>query len=288
VPRSTVTAHSIYDFLRSNALEIGEPIQFDGRIHRFVVGGAKRGKRNGWYWFVERNGRIYGTAGNWKTQQTVSVGRGTVEYRDIKIARVADDEDRARKAEVRAADEWASLSPSGHSDYLNRKRVVPKGVRFGPDYIAVPMMKGGKLVGLQRIYNDGKKRFTPGCAKRGSVHMIEGSAVMAFVEGYATGASVHMATGATVVVTFDCGNLVEVAKDCAGLGLRTPPMVCGDNDFRTQGNPGVRHAREAARRLKGKVVVPPERLLNAGGTDWNDVHVEHGIRRVAEQIYEVI
>jgi putative DNA primase/helicase len=87
----------------------------------------------------------------------------------------------------------------------------------------------------------GGKVFVAGAAKKGAFHLIGVNSVAElaaapaaiFLEGYATAASVYEDLGCCLpmVVTFDAGNLVEVAK---ALSKRLPPtqpkIVCCDND----------------------------------------------------------
>jgi putative DNA primase/helicase len=87
----------------------------------------------------------------------------------------------------------------------------------------------------------GGKIFVAGARKKGAMHLIgaqnvealaRASAVL-FAEGYATAAKIYedMGRAIPIVVAFDAGNLVEVARD---LAKRLPDeqvkLVCGDND----------------------------------------------------------
>ena len=279
-----------------------EAIELDGKVHRFKVGG--QGNRNGWYWFIERGGSVYGTFGNWKTGQRQRLGEFDGAMRTAIRARVESDNEDALKAAITARDLWASLSCTGESEYLDIKGVPSFGLRFGRDKVWVPMLVGGQIVGLQGIDRWGVKLFTKGCAKKGASYRIEGNDVVALAEGYATGASVHMATGMSVLVCFDAGNMIEVAK-------ALPPgrqyVVCGDNDHNTVCqkhkalgverpvsplgkrpswclcNPGHSAALNAARILRGKCVIP-----HCNGTDFNDLHQEQGLEEVADQIFGVL
>ncbi len=65
-------------------------------------------------------------------------------------------------------------------------------------------------------------------------------------EGFATGASVHEATGDAVAVAFNAGNLKPVAKILRAKFPDAHITVCADNDTKTEGNPGLTKATEAA------------------------------------------
>ena len=95
------------------------------------------------------------------------------------------------------------------------------------------------LLTVQAIDENGSKLFASGAKKKGALHVIGVRRVrdlvlapaVLFCEGYATGASLHEATGLPVVVTFDSGNLVEVARQLVDLlPAEQPKIVCADND----------------------------------------------------------
>ncbi|MCX4150992.1 MULTISPECIES: DUF5710 domain-containing protein [Paraburkholderia] len=150
---------------------------------------------------------------------------------------------------------------SGHvHGYLEKKGVRAHGLRIadgGTDDMAgllnMPKFKPGNakwlvipgrdvydnLLTAQAIDPRGNKVFASGARKKGAFHVIGvrrarelalAPAVL-FCEGYATGASLHESTGLPVVVAFDSGNLVEVARQFAPvLPADQPKLVCGDND----------------------------------------------------------
>lgn len=211
-----------------------------------------------------------------------------------KIKAKAQQEVRVRQEKVdrcreRSAEIWQGLSESGRSEYLASKNVRAWGVRFARGRLAVPVCDvAGLLVGLQWIDERGGKKFLTGTQKSGSWHMIgepSPRAPLAVAEGYATAATIHQATGWPVAVAFDAGNLSPVA---AALYERYPNalfMVCADDDWKTEGNPGVSKATEAARRCRGRVAVPEfGGADHERGTDWNDLHVAQGVDVVKKQL----
>ena len=103
-------------------------------------------------------------------------------------------------------------------------------------------------------------------------------------EGFATAASIHEATGLPVVIAFNCGNLVSVAK---AIRAWLPPariVIAADDDHATEGNPGLTKAREAADLIGATVAVPIFLETEARGTDFNDLAVLRGPEPVAEAI----
>ena len=224
--------------------------------------------------------------------------------------RMADEKRRQREAEAaeysRRADKaardaltmWAEAADVGQSPYLVRKGVHGHGVRYLVDgTLLVPMRDAaGALQNVQRIAParpaDGgpEKRFLPGGRKSGLWHligMVEGAAALLLAEGYATAASIHEATGRPVVVAFDAGNLVHVAKALRELLPTMPLLICGDDDkateARTGKNPGRDKAISAARAANSDSapagVVFPDGLPDHG-SDFNDLAQHAGAEAV--------
>lgn len=79
---------------------------------------------------------------------------------------------------------------------------------------------------------------------------------MLLCEGLATASTLHQATGRAVAVAFNCGNLLAVARALRGKFPALRMIVCADNDFATQDDPGVTHAQAAARAVGGFLAVP--------------------------------
>jgi putative DNA primase/helicase len=219
-------------------------------------------------------------------------------------ARMAEDKKRAeaeakRKNEaaaLRAEIAWRKCSPTGGCGYLERKGIKAYGLRFSPSgNMVVPMLDAERRVhGLQVIYAEKKggrdKDFWPaGLAKKGHFFLIGNPDRLVLVaEGYATAASLHEATGHPVVVAFDAGNLLPVAQAVHKKWKRARVLICADDDYRTEGNPGVTHANTAALAVDGSVLAPvfsDERPVDhKGPTDFNDLHQIEGLHVVAKQV----
>lgn len=205
----------------------------------------------------------------------------------------------AQRAADRALDTWRESAPSGASPYLERKKVAIDGgwVRYLGDLVVVPMVRhdlpeGERLKGVQIIRPNGDKRFTagmekPGCAAVLGMH-LEGAPIL-LCEGLATAASCWLALDRhyRVVVAFDAGNLLPVAQIMRARHPRSPMLICADDDFLTDGNPGRTKACQAARAVDNCGVTFPafthrgERKL----TDFNDLQLDSGLPTVAAQIH---
>lgn len=293
-----------------DALEIGT-----ARPQRCHVDGDR--EKRGWYWlheFTTSSGAalIVGTFGVWHgtSQNTMKVELKrehsdpmTEEQRAALKARIRRDKqaaEAARKAEAsraaaRAERAWRRCLHTGASEYLDRKGIGAHGVRFTDSgAVVVPMLDTqGRIHGLQFILPAGHtrrkrmggrdKEFWPaGLAKRGHFFVIGaipqvGGAVL-LAEGYATAATLFEATGLPVVVAFDANNLLPVAEEIARRYKRTRILVCGDDDYLSEGNPGRTAAQAAAIAVDGAFMVPAFTEDRAGRklTDFNDLHQLHG------------
>ncbi|QOJ24692.1 MAG: toprim domain-containing protein [Gammaproteobacteria bacterium] len=114
------------------------------------------------------------------------------------------------------------------------------------------------------LKNDKLVQANIGGRKRGCFHIIgDLSDKILICEGFATGASLHEDSGQRVVIAFDAGNLLPVAKNIRDLSPESEIIICGDNDL---SGVGQTKAREAALSIGGKILIPP-----IPGQDWNDV-----------------
>ena len=218
--------------------------------------------------------------------------------RETEKAAEAAQKQKNDRAARRAMHIWGKLAAAGSSAYLERKGVGAFGVKFSPSgALAVPMADThGRIHGLQIIRPEKKngrdKDYWPvGLAKKGHFHIVGGASsaagsVILVAEGYATAASLHMATGLPVVVAFDAGNLGPVAAAIHGKYKLARLLFCADDDYLTDGNPGVTHASNAALAVAGAWVAPVFAADRDGQkiTDFNDLHAREGLGAVRAQI----
>ena len=213
-----------------------------------------------------------------------------------KAARAAEQE----RASASAAAVWRRYVQAGRSAYLERKGVGPHGVRFHPtaDTLAIPLCDGsGKVWALELIRGADRgdkpeKQYWPkGCKTHGLWHLIGGSPrdILLVTEGYATGASLLECTGLPVAVAFSAVNLVPSCIALKRLYPAATLILCADDDYRTDGNPGVTQATAAALAVHGHVLAPvfaSERAQSGrkGPTDFNDLHTLEGAQAVRSQV----
>jgi putative DNA primase/helicase len=278
-------------------------IELDGQYHRCQYAGEKRSKMSGFYKLREiareENILVDGIFGSFKiserpfvTERRVHIAMSNDKFKRIKENYLAKlnqqmDEEKQRhdEAAIRAEWIWENASDVGKSPYLDKKMVGSHGLKFNKSALLVPMVREGKLRGLQCIGADGFKKYLPGSDTKGVYHLIRGSNRVALCEGYATGASIHMATGWSVAVCFSTNGIVSAAP----YFKKKDVLICADNDRGTElkigKNPGLLAARKAAEYLECKVLVP--KCENIAWTDFNDIHVSLGIDEVTKQCSQI-
>ncbi|MFW6585573.1 VapE domain-containing protein [Acinetobacter baumannii] len=197
---------------------------------------------------------------------------------------------------------WEAATPAYEHPYTTRKGVKINGARIGefPVYkvehgkpitpfktipaLLVPIHeKKGKIVSLQAYFFEdqdyyGDRAYLKDGQKQGGYCLIGNpdKRTIAIVEGYATGLSVYEATGWAVMVAFDCGNLMNVAKIARDHFPQSEIIIAGDNDANGAGN---KAAEAAGKAINARVILP-----NMEGMDWNDVHATEGIESVQSQL----
>ena len=293
IPMEGATA--FLDFIRERIGHAPDAINQTGKIQRFSANG-KRGDLAGWcVWYG-----MAGACGNWRTgeshtwrsdryQRLTKAERQRID-RQIKQAEARRKRELEagyqRIAEQARADIQGFCPATADHPYLIEKRIEPHGALIdGRNVLIITMYYKGKIVSYQRIFPvrlpDGtNKRFLKGGRKKGCYHPIgnKGTGDLGICEGFATGASIHEATGDDVVVAFDAGNLLPVARAMRDKYPDRKIILWADDDYRRvdrNGHPeniGVIKATEAAQAINGYLAVPdfgekrPE-----GATDFNDL-----------------
>lgn len=283
-----------------------------GRLRRCKVDGDR--ERRGWYNLHELtldSGDVVlvGSFGVWRgtenNAQKVELRKQTLtsDQRAALKARIAADlraaekrrQAEAARAALRAQKVWEMCAKEGDAAYLHRKGVQGHGVRYSPKgAVVIPMLDTtGRIHGLQFIHaqkrNGRDKDFWPaGLAKTGHYFHIgpQPTTIMLVGEGYATCASAYEASGWPVAVAFDAGNLLPVAQALAKRYKGVKILVLADDDYLTEGNPGISKAQAAALAVGGAWMAPTFAKDREGKkiTDFNDLHDREGVHVVRAQI----
>lgn len=236
-----------------------------------------------------------------------------------------DEAERAKRylAAARAGEVWSAAAECSEHPYLTRKGVKSHGLRVGvwekidaetgevriisKQALLIPIRDASKRIhSLQAVFTskigDRDKDFLKDGAKSGLFYSIgkpvtmdvRGTqcAVILIGEGYATMSTAHEDTGHAAIVAFDAGNLLATGKVLRAKFPEACLVFLADNDRYTLTpieNPGVHHARLAAKAVGGYVAIPqfPD---DADGkpTDFNDLHALVGADAVRDTIAEAI
>lgn len=173
-------------------------------------------------------------------------------------------------------------------------RGLKQNIYDGHQNLVIPMYQNREIVSLQFINQDGAKRYLSDGQKDSSYSLIGDAKKMAdgfyMAEGFATAASIYEATGKPVVVTFDAGNLVNVAESLKQTYPNAEVTIAADHDV---SETGMIKAQEAAAVLgeDTKIVLPYftiehiERYQQQHGvdnlpSDFNDLHALAGLNTV--------
>lgn len=289
------------DAIAASGMTAPVEIIADGRIHRFSPSGKARDDAA--FYVLHLDGIPAGMFGNWRTGESQNwcaksdydmtpAERQAIRdrIREAQRQREADTVKRNTLTAERANTLWAASIPAAGHPYLKRKCVKAYGLRIGrwskwdhetgeitviENVLLVPLRDlDGKLLNLQGIDADGGKLFLPGGRVKGLYHSIgRPTGRLILCEGMATGATLHEATNDAVAVAFNSGNLEPVARGLRGKYPSLPILIAADDDYMTEGNPGMTAARAAAVAVGGLLAVPDftGRPRGPKDTDWNDL-----------------
>ena len=275
-----------------------------GKFHKFPGEGKGSHNKAGWCkLFNDGAGGIFGDyssglSTDWQAQRETpysEIERQAFRQLVADAKRQAEAEQKAKNHE--AADKakaiWqkATTAPESHS-YLLKKGIKANGAKLYNDALLIPMRADGEIASLQFIGQDGIKRFLTDGRVKGSYFSIgnaKGAAALAIAEGYATGATIHEATGYPVAIAFNAGNLGAVAKAMRAKFPDLPLILCADDDAKTECNPGLTKATEAARAVGGLLAIPDFGSKRPEGvTDFNDMAALLGAEAVSKAIANAI
>jgi putative DNA primase/helicase len=277
-------------------------LTLDGNIHRF----NRQGTKNAWYvgWTTNRlkgSGQfITAVIGDWKTgehhefKNTSGLSKAESKiYADmLKEAKEKAEAERATMqddAARRAKELYNSGSKkAANSEYLERKKITglfgaTSQLEDSGRTVYVPIYDVDMDIrGLQRIYENGDKRFITGQKNHGNfalVGTLDGADLVYLCEGWATGVTIHMATGKPAICAMSAGNLLPVARNVKKKWPSLNMVVCGDSD-----DVGRAKAQETAEAVMTRSVFPS---CPQGGTDFNDLYIETSLDNVRDVLTPV-
>ncbi len=292
------TLDSLRAAMRRAGLDYDEPIEADGKLHRFRAVDDKA--TNSWY-VLFAGPPMAGAFGCWKRGinedwhdrngqlSKAELQRVSQCFQEAKREREREEKERQKKGRERAAGILKRAKPlSASHPYLAAKRVQAHGaVCEHQGEIVLPLCDiNGEVHSLQFISANGEKRFLPGGRVQRCFFTLADKAdgPLVICEGYATGASIHQATGHAVICTMNCGNMPAVSKAERDLWPHREIIIAADNDEWTAGNPGLTKAQAAAKAIRARLAVPQFKDAATKPTDFNDLQTLEGPTTVKTQI----
>jgi putative DNA primase/helicase len=262
--------------LEAGLAEPKDPIEIDGKMHRFASGtkGAKGYDKSGWY-IAFPDGIPSGRFGCWRLGidhvwradigRKLTAAEEMANVRRVAEAKAARDAALERQHEVAAQTVdaiWTSAqAASPDHPYLKRKGIGVHGARVtGDGRLVVPLYdQDGTLSTLQYIDHDGGKLYHPGGQTGGKfwiVGAMDEPGALFVAEGFATAATIHEVSGRPVVVAYSASNLVPVTGILREIhGASQDIVIAADNDA---SGVGQRYAEQACAKHGARMVMPPE------------------------------
>lgn len=238
-------------------------IKADGKLRRCPTD-AKPLKRNGWFVLHEDGRGVWGdnqvapkqALGHWHAHNATALAADPQIQARQRAAREKARCDRI-DAIKSARRYWGDCKPLNlPHPYIQAKGLTPfgcSGLRIRDGLLVVPVWFGQSLISVQKISNDGTKKFHPGAPVKAGSFVIDRprAALTCLVEGLATGLAVFQSVPhSRVIVCFDAGNMMPVAQRVKPTGS---VVIVADNDHATLAkrgiNPGLTAARNVAELL---------------------------------------
>lgn len=276
-------------------LTVDDPT-IDGEIHRCRSNAKEKRNKDGWYLLHRHGEHLYAVFGCWirgeKSKASTRGLNGDIAGADrawkiLEERRSAAEMERRKKAIATASNfiEKHTTDPDPEHGYLVSKGVGIFGnIRQANMALILPVVSpSGEITSYQTISSSGRKRFLYHGVVAGGCFPIPGddAVTVCVCEGYATGATIRQATGFKVLVAFNAGNLVSVAKTAVKQFPDREVLICADNDHGTERRIGKNPGIEAAKKTGLKYVYP----TGIKGTDFNDMASEFGIDAVKQEIF---
>lgn len=281
------------EHMSKHGIELHEAIKADGTINRARINSDKGSKRTlayklnvetteAWGWYCDHSqGETIKYSSYDKNATPLTPEQQAQRIRNSAERKQRHDEEFAKQREKSAEEAnriWILADKEGMTPYLERKNITLVKARIYEGNVVIPMVSDSKIISLQTIYPDGTKEFLYGGQKQGSFFPIYGDESkerIILCEGYATGVSLRLATSLPIVVCFDAGNIIHVARKIRQNFPQAQLIFCADNDqWRKNGNIGIKSAQAALDEVGGQglIKVPPFEVEHPDRTakDWND------------------
>jgi putative DNA primase/helicase len=289
--------HQFSAAMAAHGITPPDVIEDDGELRRFSTNG-KPFNKDGWY-VLHGDGVAAGAYGCWrmgltntwckKSSTDMTPAERDAHHERVRTMRAHRDAMQAQRQhdarqEADALFAQARRAMATHP-VLKRKGIQAHGVYEIDEKIVIPLRDTtGVLHSYQTIFPNGDKRFQPGGRITGCYYSIgQLDSAVVVCEGFSTGASIHECTAHAVAVAFSAGNVMAVALALRSKYPQLKIILAADDDYLTDGNPGLAKATAGARAVKGLLAVP---AFSAGrldkATDFNDLHQLEGAQAVRQ------
>lgn len=288
------------DFISEKLGHVINEFPLDGKFYRFSLGGKK--KKNGWA--VGRSFLIKGqeqavvSFGNFKTGekwhwQSWDKAMAVTSRFNSEVAKIRKQlSDEIESAKLEEQKNTAIKYSKLFSDLLSESPLHPylKKKSIDQNYTAkidldgvlwVPIYDGDNLSSIQKIWPDGSKKYIYGGKVQSCFCPIgdyKKSKIIYVVEGYATACTIFMATKKPVIAAMSAGNLMPVITSINSINPAARIIIAADRD---KSEVGEKEAIKCVDKFFNVSYVLPQ---NLSGTDFNDLHCEHGIDTVKAQL----
>jgi len=206
-------------------------------------------------------------------------------FDEAKKQREQEEEKDRADARSRAKEIWdQSSEATDDHPYLLTKEVKSHGLMLSKGKLVVPLYDQDHILhSLQFISANGEKKFLGGGRTKGCYYPLGGvpDKTLYVAEGFATAATIQETVGGSVAIAFNANNLKPVVISLREKFPKIEIVICADDDHKTEGNPGITKAVEAAKASRSKIAVPEfDENRRDKDTDFNDLYHNGGSETV--------
>ena len=143
-----------------------------------------------------------------------------------------------------------SSEASDAHPYPLTKEVKSHGLMLSKGKLVVPLYDQDHILqSLQFISANGEKKFLGGGRTKGCYYPLGGvpEKTLYVVEGFTTAATIQETVGGSVAIAFNANNLKPGVISLREKFPKIEIVICADDDHKTEGNPGITKAVEAAK-----------------------------------------
>jgi putative DNA primase/helicase len=272
----------------------------EAKINRcYSTASGKRKQDAGWYIYYITDAGIVARYGDWVAGGTVAFDRLASGYQDQDLKqyrKLVIDQEAQNRIEIEAIaskqayDIISTCVVRDQHPYLTSKKLNGMvDILVSSDMVIIPLINASnQITSIQYIFPSGEKRYLKGGKVKGSFSLIglkfddlNSVKEIGIAEGYATALTINKYTHTPIVMAHSCSKIKEVCEILLQYPNIEQITIYGDNDHKTDGNPGISAAKEAQKLSQKIIIMYPENLQ---GTDFNDLFAEFGEKELKNQL----